>query len=156
MFIISNHSTKSTSYPAKKRIQWQSSTTKQMSFWLDWFYCTYISFRSVFHANDYNFMQLWLQHIRIRKVRFNKGFHQSSSPFICHGFADSKSTLSFLPAFLHWDKIYSSKRKFRSITILRSFCFSLFQVLLLQIFAHNNSCMCPDIKRLYFLSFNFV
>ena len=66
------------------------------------------------------------------------------------------NTFSFLPAFLHCDKRYSSKRKFRCITIPRSFCFPFSQILLLPMFAHNNSCLCPDIKKAIFLAYFHV
>ena len=55
------------------------------------------------------------------------------------------STLSFLPAFLHCYKMYSSKRK--SIKIPRTFCFSFSQILLIPMSVHYNSCSSPNIKR---------
>ena len=60
----------------------------------------------------------------ITKLRFNKGFHQNYSAFNCHEFADPNKRTYFSARFLHCDKICSSKRKFRSIKIPKSFSFT--------------------------------
>ena len=88
------------------------------------------------------------------ELRFNKDFLLCS---IVMNLQILTNTFRFLPAFLHCNKRYSSKRKFRCITIPRSFCFPFSQILLLPIFAHNNSCFCPDIKKtIFFVYFHVV
>ena len=86
------------------------------------------------------------------KLWLNRGFQKNLLGSIVMNLKILTSTLNFLPAFLHCDKIYLSKHKFRSIKISRSFCFSLSQILVLPM---NDLCLCPYIRRWHFFLVQF-
>ena len=61
--------------------------------------------------------------------------HTQLSAFNCHQLADCNKHTQLSASFLHCNKIYSSKRKFPSIAVSRSFSFSPSQILIRPIFA---------------------
>ena len=105
-------------------------------------------------------LQLRLQHIHARGQQPNYISIKTLINFLLGSIIINlqilTSTLCYVPLLLHCDEIYSAKRKFRSTSIPRSFCFSLSLILLLATFSHNNLCLFPDIRSLYFSSFNFM
>ena len=57
------------------------------------------------------------------------------------------SPVSFLPAFMHCDKKYSSTFKSLSIRTPKSFCYLLSQIFASPTFAYNVSYLCPEYRK---------
>ena len=62
------------------------------------------------------------------------------------------SVLSFLSAFMHYDKTYSSNFKFLPMTTPTGFCclnVTLCQIFTSPKFENNVSCLCPKNRKWY-------